>query len=133
MRAADGQGAVCVITGEPGIGKTRLVERALASWKSQGFDTYAAAAWEMEQRRPFGLISDALRLRDLADGGRAAIGRLLRGGDSAADAATDGADGGAEIEAPAPRPGASCRLLVRPQACGTNYRRAGVPKHHPLG
>jgi DNA-binding NarL/FixJ family response regulator len=70
MRAADGQGAVCVITGEPGIGKTRLVERALAGWKSRGFETYAAAAWEMEQRRPFGLISDALRLRDPADGGR---------------------------------------------------------------
>jgi predicted ATPase len=64
MRAAGGQGAVCVITGEPGIGKSRLVARALADWKSQGFDTYAAAAWEMEQRRPFGLISDALRLRD---------------------------------------------------------------------
>lgn len=91
MRAADGQGAVCVITGEPGIGKTRLVEQALAGWKSRGFDTYAAAAWEMEQRRPFGLISDALRLRDLADGGRAAIGLLLRGADGAADDADDGA------------------------------------------
>lgn len=91
MRAADGQGAVCVVTGEPGIGKTRLMERALAGWKSRGFDTYSAAAWEMEQRRPFGLISDALRLRDPVDGGRAAIGRLLRGGNGA----SDGADGGA--------------------------------------
>jgi hypothetical protein len=91
MRAADGQGAVCVITGEPGIGKTRLVEQALAGWESRGFDTYAAAAWEMEQRRPFGLISDALRLRDLADGGRAAIGLLLRGADGAAEDADDGA------------------------------------------
>jgi DNA-binding CsgD family transcriptional regulator len=78
-RAAAGQGAVAVVTGEPGIGKTWLVHEALACWKRRGFETYLAAAWEMEQRRPFGVIADALRLRDARDPRLAEIGRLLHG------------------------------------------------------
>jgi DNA-binding CsgD family transcriptional regulator len=82
-QAASGRGAVAVVTGEPGIGKTWLADEALADCRRRGFETYAAAAWEMEQRRPFGVIADALRVRDAPDPRLAGIGRLLRGGDNA--------------------------------------------------
>jgi predicted ATPase len=61
-RSARGGRAV-VIEGEAGIGKTRLLEAALARARERGFRVFSAAAEELEIRRPFGVISDCLRLR----------------------------------------------------------------------
>jgi predicted ATPase len=77
-RAADGRGAVVVVSGDPGIGKSHLVRAVLPGWQRRGFETYVAAAAEMEQRRPFGVIADALRLRHSQDPMLAAISNLLR-------------------------------------------------------
>jgi DNA-binding CsgD family transcriptional regulator len=79
-RAAGGRGAIAVVIGEPGIGKTRLAADALADCGRRGFEAYLAAASEMEQHRPFGLIADALRVRGASDPGLAEMRLLLRGG-----------------------------------------------------
>jgi DNA-binding CsgD family transcriptional regulator/tetratricopeptide (TPR) repeat protein len=85
--AARGRGGLAVLCGVPGIGKTRLVKEALARCGRDGFATFMGAAHEMEQRRPFGVIAEALRLRGAQEGKRAEIRRLLRGEEShAADA-----------------------------------------------
>jgi DNA-binding NarL/FixJ family response regulator len=80
-QAAGGHGAIAVIVGEPGIGKTRLAADALADCGRQGFEAYLAAASEMEQHRRFGLIADALRVRGASDPRRAEVRRLLRDDD----------------------------------------------------
>ncbi len=66
-----------MVRGEPGIGKTRLVGEALAGCKSLGFEAFVAAASEMEMRRPFGVIADALQLRSAADEARIEIRQML--------------------------------------------------------
>lgn len=81
-RAAGGQGAVAVVTGGPGIGKTCLAGAALAECRRLGFETYAATAAEMERGRPFGVVADALRVRDARDPRLVEISQLLRGGDA---------------------------------------------------
>ena len=77
-RVAGGQGQAVVVRGEPGIGKTRLVRTALAACERRGFEAYVAAASEMEMRRPFGVIADALQLRGAADDMRSEIRQMLR-------------------------------------------------------
>jgi DNA-binding CsgD family transcriptional regulator len=96
-RAAGGQGAVAVVIGDPGIGKTRLARAGLAECERRGFETYTAAAAEMERGRPFGVVADALRLRASRDPVLAEIGRLLRGGD-AGQAASPVEPAGAEFQ-----------------------------------
>ena len=78
-RAAGGRGAIAVVIGEPGIGKTRLAADALADCGRRGFEPYLAAASQMEQHCPFGLITDALCVRGASDPRRAEMRRLLRG------------------------------------------------------
>ncbi|HYY20645.1 MAG TPA: AAA family ATPase [Thermoleophilaceae bacterium] len=78
--AARGRGRVVALRGEPGIGKTRLAREALSRCGRRGFELRAAAAEEMEQRRPFGVVSDALGVDRAHDRERAEIRALLRGG-----------------------------------------------------
>jgi DNA-binding NarL/FixJ family response regulator len=78
--AARGRGGVVVLRGEAGIGKTRLAREALSRCERFGFELLAAAAEEIEQRRPFGVVSDAIGVDRAQDGGRAEIRALLRGG-----------------------------------------------------
>ena len=92
-RVAGGQGQAVVVRGEPGIGKTRLVGTALAACERRGFEAYVAAASEMEMRRPFGLIADALQLRGAGDEMRSEIRQMLR---SPANEAAEGGQAGGE-------------------------------------
>ena len=92
-RVAGGQGQAVVVRGEPGIGKTRLVGTALAACERRGFEAYVAAASEMEMRRPFGLIADALQLRAAGDEMRSEIRQMLR---SPANEAAEGGQAGGE-------------------------------------
>src|SRR5919199_5476408 len=78
--AARGRGRVVALRGEPGIGKTRLAREALSRCERRGFELFAAAAEEMERRRPFGVVSDALGVDRAHDRERAEIRALLRGG-----------------------------------------------------
>lgn len=58
--AAAGRGRVLLLDGEAGIGKTRLVERALDLAGGAGMQTFAARCDELESRRPFGAIAACL-------------------------------------------------------------------------
>lgn len=80
-RAAAGFGQVLVFEGEAGIGKTRLVHETLA--RARDVEVCAGAADEVEQRRPFGVLADALGLTGTpADPDRAEVARQLRGSGS---------------------------------------------------
>ena len=79
--AVSGRAAVVLIEGEAGIGKTRLLDQALADAASQGMQVAAARAVELEQTRPFGLVASAFGCaRDSWDPRRAAIAGLLAAG-----------------------------------------------------
>jgi DNA-binding CsgD family transcriptional regulator len=78
-----GDGQVVVVTGEAGIGKSRLAARVLADCGGRGFAIFSGAADEVEQRRPFGVVADALGVREGSDHTRCEITRLLDGGDAA--------------------------------------------------
>ena len=47
-RAAAGQGALVLLTGEPGIGKTRLADEAADDARGRGFDVVWGRCWEGE-------------------------------------------------------------------------------------
>jgi predicted ATPase len=55
-----GTAGVLVVAGEPGIGKTRLVEEILAAAERRGYVTLSAAGGELERDLPFGVVADAL-------------------------------------------------------------------------
>jgi DNA-binding CsgD family transcriptional regulator len=81
-QARAGRGAVALIEGEPGIGKTRLLSEMLATAGALGFAVMRGAGEEMERDRPFGPIAAALGLRsDAEDPRRSDIARLLMPGD----------------------------------------------------
>ena len=84
-RAASGQPAVVLIEGEAGIGKTRLLAEALADARGRGMQVAEGRAEELEQTRPFGLVTRAFECaRSSPDPRRAAIaGLLAAGGDQA--------------------------------------------------
>jgi len=50
-----------LLTGEPGVGKTRLMAELQASVLRRGGTVLAGCAWEAEQGRPYGAWIDALR------------------------------------------------------------------------
>lgn len=83
--ARAGEGGFAWLLGEGGIGKTALVERAVAAAREQGLAVLSAEADELERHRPFGVIADSLAIggADGADGAdahdprRAAVARLL--------------------------------------------------------
>jgi DNA-binding CsgD family transcriptional regulator/tetratricopeptide (TPR) repeat protein len=62
-RAVDGSGSASVVVGEPGIGKTHLLGLFADAAGGLGVSVYAASGYELEQRRPFGVLLDALGVR----------------------------------------------------------------------
>jgi DNA-binding CsgD family transcriptional regulator len=57
--AAGGQARFAVVTGEPGIGKTRLIGELAARAEERGFLVLDGRAAEFERALPFGLLLDA--------------------------------------------------------------------------
>ncbi len=57
---AGGQSAVVEISGEPGIGKTRMLDELGHRTKAQGLRVYFGRATEFEQGVPFGMYAEAL-------------------------------------------------------------------------
>ena len=100
-RAAAGQSAVVLIEGEPGIGKTRLLDEALADARDRGMQVAAGRAGELEQTRPFGLVAGAFGCAPSSpDARRAAIaGLLAAGGDAARGPITVTSDPGLRFRA----------------------------------
>jgi predicted ATPase len=79
QHAARGAGQMIVVTGEAGIGKTRLMVEGLRAASRVGVQVFQGAALELERRWPFGAIADCLAIRgSTADGRRAEIMRLLQ-------------------------------------------------------
>ena len=67
-----------VVTGEQGIGKSRLIAEALSHENVEGLVIHAGRALELDSERPFGPLIDALDLRRGSDQpARAAIGQLI--------------------------------------------------------
>jgi predicted ATPase len=77
QQAVLGRGNVILVLGEAGIGKTSLLDVAVSSWREKGFEVYASGAAAIDQRRRFGLIADALRVRQARDPERAEISRIV--------------------------------------------------------
>ena len=95
-RVESGRWAVTLLEGEPGIGKTRLLDAALEDARHRGIQVAAGRAEELERTRPFGVMADAFGCaRSSPDPRRAAIGELLAaGGDWARDPITVTSDPG---------------------------------------
>ncbi|MDA0169387.1 AAA family ATPase, partial [Solirubrobacter taibaiensis] len=70
-----GPSAVLVITGEPGIGKSRLLDHLAASAAADGATVLGARASEFEHDLPYALWTEALE-RHLAQLGERRVGRL---------------------------------------------------------
>ena len=98
-RVASGRPAVVLIEGEAGIGKTRLLDAALADARGRGMQVAAGRAGELERTRPFGLVAGAFGcVRSSTDPRRAAIAALLAaGGDRERDPITVTSDPGAAV------------------------------------
>ncbi len=68
-RAVAGSGSVVIVEGDSGMGKTHLLERFEREAGAHGISVRRAAAQELERRRPFGSVFDALashpRIRDV--------------------------------------------------------------------
>ncbi len=58
--ASEGRGGVLMVSGEPGVGKTRLCEALLAEASSSGWATMRGAAREEEGPLPYAPIAEAL-------------------------------------------------------------------------
>ncbi|WP_298828130.1 AAA family ATPase [uncultured Piscinibacter sp.] len=58
----DGETRLVLVTGEPGVGKSRLAEQLCAAADALGFVVVAGRAFEAESSRPFGPWADALEL-----------------------------------------------------------------------
>ena len=61
---ATGAGGVALVEGEPGIGKTRLLDELSREAEARGLLVRRGAAEELEQDRPFGPVVDALGAPD---------------------------------------------------------------------
>jgi DNA-binding CsgD family transcriptional regulator len=76
-RARGGLGAVLVVSGEAGIGKSRLLRQAAG--EASGFAVHVGTADEMTQTRPFSPWLEALQITVSArDEGRRSVAVLLR-------------------------------------------------------
>lgn len=77
-RSSRGGLQVLLVQGEPGIGKSRLIDELLLAAREAEFSVFRGAADEIERRRPFRVFLDALDVeRDSDDTARAEIARLL--------------------------------------------------------
>jgi tetratricopeptide (TPR) repeat protein len=79
-RAAAGQGALVLIEGEPGIGKTALLRAALGDAAGSLPRQVTGAAEEFDQRLPFATIRSCLEPLQAGDGRTAKILALIQGG-----------------------------------------------------
>lgn len=71
---------IAVVSGEAGIGKTRLLDQALAEGTRPRSHVLRGRCGELENRRPFGAIADCLGIdRRAAESKRASIARSLWG------------------------------------------------------
>jgi tetratricopeptide (TPR) repeat protein len=84
--AAAGRGGAVLVSGEPGIGKTRFLEQAVTLATERGFATAWGRAWEVGSAPPYWPWIEALRelaarpaLRDLGDELARAVPELGRG------------------------------------------------------
>ncbi|MDP8969753.1 MAG: LuxR C-terminal-related transcriptional regulator [Actinomycetota bacterium] len=78
VRAAQGSFGTVLLEGDAGVGKTHLVEQAIAGIDGSGTLTLRGCGRVLQGDRPFGLVGDALGLRhDAPDPRRVALGRLL--------------------------------------------------------
>jgi DNA-binding CsgD family transcriptional regulator len=85
--ACRGRGRVVWLQGEPGIGKTALVDAVIADARRLGMAVYRAGADESGRAFPLRLFADCLRASPTtSDGPGAELGRLLYGTAERADA-----------------------------------------------
>jgi DNA-binding CsgD family transcriptional regulator len=91
-RVAAGEGAAVWVAGEPGIGKSALIEAGLAGAERQGCRVFSATAYEQAPVFPLQLLAEALGgpvngpfaeagEPEVIRAGRAEIVRLLQGGE----------------------------------------------------
>jgi len=77
-RVASGLPSIVLIEGEAGIGKSRVLGEALQDARARGMQVVAGRAEELEQARPFGLLTAAFECASPSpDPLRAAIAALL--------------------------------------------------------
>ncbi len=87
-RVAVGQGAVVLVEGEPGIGKTALLEAAATRFAEAGLRVRTGAARELQRDVPFAAVRSWLAVEGTAPCGGPDPGRPLRhSADRAGDAA----------------------------------------------
>ncbi|WP_181725634.1 helix-turn-helix transcriptional regulator [Nocardia gipuzkoensis] len=86
-RAAAGQGSVVLVEGEPGIGKTSLLEAAGIRFAEAGLHVRIGAAMELQRDVPFAAVRSWLAADDTGPGGPDPSRPLLHSGDRAGDAA----------------------------------------------
>ncbi len=60
QQLGNGRGAVVLIEGEPGIGKSRLIEEAMQAAAQQGLTTMLAKCYEAEQSLPYQSVIDLI-------------------------------------------------------------------------
>jgi predicted ATPase len=113
--AATGRGQVVMIDGEPGIGKTRLVQSAMDHARRAGFEVCAGGCDDLAAARPFSALIAALGIvADATDPDRAAIAALVD---------THGAATDIMSFANAPNPGMQYRVV---EALGALVERLAV-------
>jgi tetratricopeptide (TPR) repeat protein len=77
VRAKSGEGGVALVTGEPGIGKTRLLDEVAARAKGLGFAVAWGRAWELGGAPTYWPWIEALRALFARHGGRDEAAREL--------------------------------------------------------
>ncbi|WP_169338158.1 helix-turn-helix transcriptional regulator [Nocardia vinacea] len=82
-RTAAGEGAVVLVEGEPGIGKTALLDAAVAGYAADGLTVRRGAAKELQRQVPFAAVCSWLD----SDRGSDPVRALLRSGDPVGDGA----------------------------------------------
>ncbi|MFI7667875.1 AAA family ATPase [Nocardia sp. NPDC049526] len=83
LRATAGKGVVVLVEGEPGIGKTALLDAAVARYSARGLAVRRGAAKELQRQVPFAAVCSWLD----SDRGSDPVRALLRSGDRAGDGA----------------------------------------------